>query len=152
MRRGSITEYRLEVKRQAEADAAARRRGRRAGQEYPTTTWEAVNNDSVDQVYDLEEHILVVTQVNEAYVFYKELLFGRLGSSRRGPWIRREASEVKSKTPTRRAPGTPVPGEIWRAKLIKANSIVWFTVANTMDALVAGGRKDELNAMGVPTR
>ena len=47
--------------------------------EYPTATWEAINNDSVDKVYDLEEHILVTTEVNDAYVFYKELLFGRLG-------------------------------------------------------------------------
>merc|ERR1719407_106679 len=47
--------------------------------EYPTAIWEAVNNDSVDKVYDLEEHILVTTEVNDAYVFFKELLFGRLG-------------------------------------------------------------------------
>ena len=42
--------------------------------EYPTATWEAINNDEVDKVYDLEEHILVTTEVNDAYVFYKELL------------------------------------------------------------------------------
>ena len=54
VRRGSI-EYRL---------------GSDVGElgEYPTTTWEAVNNDQVETVYDLEEHVLVVTQVNEAYV------------------------------------------------------------------------------------
>ena len=66
VRRGSINEYRL---------------GSDVGElgEYPTATWEAVNNDSVDTVYDLEEHILVTTEVNDAYVFFKELLFGRLG-------------------------------------------------------------------------
>ena len=53
--------------------------------EYPTATWEAINNDSVDKVYDLEEHILVTTEVNDAYVFYKELLFGRLGRAT-GTW------------------------------------------------------------------
>ena len=34
-----------------------------------------MNNDSVEKVYELEEHILVTTEVNDAYVFYKELLF-----------------------------------------------------------------------------
>ena len=34
-------------------------------------------------------------------------------------------------------------------KLIKANSIVWVSVVNTMDTLVAGGMQKELNAMGV---
>ena len=65
VRRGSVTEYRLDE----------------VGElgEYPTATWESVNNDQVETVYDLEEHVLVTTEVNEAYVFYKELLFGRLG-------------------------------------------------------------------------
>ena len=33
-----------------------------------------LNNDQVETVYDLEEHVLVTTEVNEAYSFYKELL------------------------------------------------------------------------------
>ena len=114
--------------------------------EYPTTTWEAVNNDQVETVYDLEEHVLVVTQVNEAYVLYKELLFGRLGRAT-GTLDPSRGVRVKSHSYATSA---------WNlfqvkldAKLIKANSIVWFSVANTMDALVAGGKKDELNAMGV---
>ena len=132
VRRGSI-EYRL---------------GSDVGElgEYPTTTWEAVNNDSVEKVYDLEEHVLVVTQVNEAYVLFKELLFGRLGRAT-GTLDPSQGVRVKSHSYATSA---------WNlfqakldAKLIKANSIVWFSVANTMDALVAGGKKDELNAMGV---
>ena len=132
VRRGSI-EYRL---------------GSDVGElgEYPTTTWEAVNNDSVEKVYDLEEHVLVVTQVNEAYVLFKELLFGRLGRAT-GTLDPSVGVRVKSHSYATSA---------WNlfqvkldAKLIKANSIVWFSVANTMDALVAGGKKDELNAMGV---
>ena len=114
--------------------------------EYPTTTWESVNNDQVETVYDLEEHVLVVTQVNEAYVLFKELLFGRLGRAT-GTLDPSRGVRVKS-----HSYGTSA----WNlfqvkldAKLIKANSIVWFSVANTMDALVAGGKKDELNAMGV---
>ena len=132
VRRGSI-EYRL---------------GSDVGElgEYPTTTWEAVNNDSVDQVYDLEEHILVVTQVNEAYVLYKELLFGRLGKAT-GTLDPSQGVRVKSHSYATSAWNTFQSN--LDAKLIKANSIVWFSVANTMDALVAGGRKDELNAMGV---
>ena len=114
--------------------------------EYPTTTWEAVNNDSVDQVYDLEEHILVVTQVNEAYVLYKELLFGRLGKAT-GTLDPSQGVRVKSHSYATSAWNTFQSN--LDAKLIKANSIVWFSVANTMDALVAGGRKEELNAMGV---
>ena len=132
VRRGSI-EYRL---------------GSDVGElgEYPTTTWEAVNNDSVEKVYDLEEHVLVVTQVNEAYVLFKELLFGRLGRAT-GTLDPSVGVRVKSHSYATSA---------WNsfqvkldAKLVKANSIVWFSVANTMDALVAGGKKDELNAMGV---
>ena len=132
VRRGSI-EYRL---------------GSDVGElgEYPTTTWEAVNNDQVETVYDLEEHVLVVTQVNEAYVLFKELLFGRLGRAT-GTLDPSVGVRVKSHSYATSA---------WNsfqvkldAKLVKANSIVWFSVANTMDALVAGGKKDELNAMGV---
>ena len=66
VRRGSVREYRL---------------GSAVGElgEYPTATWEAINNQDVENVYDLEEHVLVTTEVNDAYMFYKELLFGRLG-------------------------------------------------------------------------
>ena len=132
VRRGSITEYRLDE----------------VGElgEYPTTTWEAVNNDQVETVYDLEEHVLVTTEVNEAYVFYKELLFGRLGRAT-GTLDPSRGVRVKSHSYATSA------WDLFQVnlmqKLVKANSIVWFTVANTMDALVAGGRKEELNAMGV---
>jgi hypothetical protein len=133
VRSGSITEYRLDE----------------VGElgEYPTVTWEAVNNDEVETVYDLEEHVLVTTEVNEAYAFYKELLFGRLGKAT-GTLDPSRGVRVKSHSYATSA------WDLFQVnlmqKLVKANSIVWFTVANTMDALVAGGRKEELNAMGVP--
>ena len=113
--------------------------------EYPTATWEAINNDSVDKVYDLEEHILVTTEVNDAYVFYKELLFGRFG--RATGTLDPSRGIVKSHAYATSA---------WNTfqsnlddKLMKANSIVWVSVVNTMDTLVAGGMQKELNAMGV---
>ena len=97
--------------------------------EYPTATWEAINNDSVEKVYDLEEHILVTTEVNDAYVFYKELLFGRLGRAT-GTWIHRVGIRVKSHSYATSA---------WNTfqsnlddKLVKANSLVW----------VSGGQHD----------
>ena len=133
VRRGSVTEYRLDE----------------VGElgEYPTAAWESVNNDQVETVYDLEEHVLVTTEVNEAYVFYKELLFGRLGKAT-GTLDPSRGVRVKSHSYATSA------WDLFQVnlmqKLVKANSIVWFTVANTMDALVAGGRKAELNAMGVP--
>ena len=114
--------------------------------EYPTATWEAINNDSVDKVYDLEEHILVTTEVNDAYVFYKELLFGRLGRAT-GTLDPSRGIRVKSHAYATSA---------WNTfqsnlddKLVKANSLVWVSVVNTMDTLVAGGMQKELNAMGV---
>ena len=114
--------------------------------EYPSATWEAVNNDDVDQIYDLEEHILVTTEVNDAYVFFKELLFGRLG----------RATGTLSPSVGVRVKSHAYATSAWNTfqsnlddKLIKANSIVWVSVVNTMDTLVAGGMQKELNAMGV---
>ena len=133
VRRGSVQEYRL---------------GSAVGElgEYPTATWEAINNQDVEHVYDLEEHVLVTTEVNDAYMFYKELLFGRLGRAT-GTLSPDVGIRVKSHSYATSA---------WSAfqeklddRLVKANSIVWVSVANTMDALVAGGQKAMLTAMGV---